>query len=895
MDGSLWKSIADRVQPHLPSIDPLSSSSEDEGNIEIFRRPTGLSLQLLDDEDVTSPGNNTELLEVIKPELTKEIKKQNPDTAVATDVRNSNCSHNKGIVLSFARLEHLDLDIFLNKQVEVNKLQHDTIEAAAGYYAGKYNYGDKEDYHKIIMEKIASLCEKTIKSPQAPNYVKTDYTEHEPEKNILEERKERPTVFIDLRCPSQTTKPVNTEAMPANCPSHVNMETETNYWRETGKSMLLREIRENNQRTNHINTNAINRKNKVESGKTTTKHKYEPDNTHNLCVEIEGTKPETESQKNNQELSKKQRDHHLKQYQQALKELEKCQPTKSVGQKQPAAENTDLLYDIVDSKEPKAIEANANVPFWVVGLQQLCTENELALYVLVVAKQTYTPRKKDSDIHMPFYNHVNRFLSETSLTTVAHWFPQLENMDNKHNTRSCLPSCYLSSFISATPNKKVIGRIFYLSPEFYWQTLEISITLGNKEFCQDPLVTHYTLQAIYESGLDICGLRLFYPSSKSLPDHFGCKSFLQKDCVLAIAVRGPFAHSLLEDINRTFQHMVRQKTVVEVDEEDSVLLYTPQQPHQVHKELCLCFSGRLESGNKIQVVQERASFLCATTKADIVLAVSPLIPPSCYGQVLSTCAERGFIIRGLQTMEIANDKASLLGFTSQQAQIFCTSSSSHKCLLLLLKKENALYHSISLPAALMKEFKAHNLLTFLRSMGDVETEEPCLCFHTAPYSNNMYHIFAQSAWAVPDPFTVVLSSQKCVLNLVPDEVAILTLCGQDMSQGLGLLHRALTQHGFELLGLKWLPGLSRLQALEVSPYEVGERFSHSALVTLMSAPALVFVLKRSNALSVLRTLLQIPDSRVNLSILMSPTPQVAGRQCALCFFKHELISCAVEK
>ena len=104
-------------------------------------------------------------------------------------------------------------------------------------------------------------------------------------------------------------------------------------------------------------------------------------------------------------------------------------------------------------------------------------------------------QKRDTDIHEPFYKHVCRFLSETSLTSIAHWL---------HPTSPIyLPSSYLNCFISATSNKKVvccsdfkyfqplrwfcilltvfcclgfvfqvIDRTFGLSPGFYWQTVE---------------------------------------------------------------------------------------------------------------------------------------------------------------------------------------------------------------------------------------------------------------------------------------------------------------------------------------------------------------------------------------------------------------------------------------
>lgn len=94
--------------------------------------------------------------------------------------------------------------------------------------------------------------------------------------------------------------------------------------------------------------------------------------------------------------------------------------------------------------------------------------------------------------------------------------------------------------------------------------------------------------------------------------------------------------------------------------------------------------------------------------------------------------------------------------------------------------------------------------------------------------------------------------------------------------------------GFELLGLKCLPALTRLQAQELSPYEVGEQLCHDSLDNLMSSPALVCAIRRVDALASLRKLLP-HDYPGNLSVLMSPTPEVALRQASLFFFEHEMI------
>lgn len=94
--------------------------------------------------------------------------------------------------------------------------------------------------------------------------------------------------------------------------------------------------------------------------------------------------------------------------------------------------------------------------------------------------------------------------------------------------------------------------------------------------------------------------------------------------------------------------------------------------------------------------------------------------------------------------------------------------------------------------------------------------------------------------------------------------------------------------GFKLLGLKWLPVLTRLQAQELSPYEVGEQLCHGSQEILMSSPALVCALRQMDACAPLQKLLP-HDCPGNLSVLLSPTPEVAFRQASLFFFDHEMI------
>ncbi|XP_044036470.1 dynein axonemal assembly factor 8 isoform X2 [Siniperca chuatsi] len=919
------------------------------------------------------------------------------------------------------------------------------------------------------MERLVAFCNsqssKSVSEPvKSPNRLRQNNVWNKSSERMAAElqlsHQECPTVYIDLRCPDPSIQPPRTspnlssgskslvkhnthqETPPAKKP---NLKVHTGSWmgdREvTGKSMLLQKIREMNRSgTKYPNKyTAEELKEKLPQPVQSTyshesHHLWKDKQPLRVHVQFEYRNPKMESpttaqqslikerkQQSDQQRQQVKQTLQHKQHQQILKQLEVHRPTKSVNQKQPAAERTDVLYDfeashlqsittlpadieskgcmllIVNLSGPGMVgdrahgrrkhlytaetkshiyntlvawflslvgpdphhdedEVRAMVPFWVAGLQQLWTEDGLALHVLAVARHSYTPRKRDIDTHAPFYNHVCRFLSETSLTLISRWLPYLKNLLDQQAYASPihLPSSSLNCFISATSNKKVIDRTFSLSPGFYWQTVEtqecvckgrettqelhteVSVALGCKAFFVHPFITHYTLQLVLDSGLDMCGLRLLYPPQGFLSDSAGVVPVIQRTdetCqpVLALAVRGPHAHSVLKDLTSSLDPLLPRKTAptslnpLHYRSQEPPLFYSPPLASQVHRELCLWFSGRLRGGsaqkynqplNRVVPLDDRVggslfnlsrspSFLCATTKADLLLVVSPGVPPCCYGQVLAVCERRGFSLRGLQRLQLQSNGAAVLGLTNQQALVFCSPHTvtldqeelelpSH-CLVLLLRKENAMHHSVSLPAALMTGLKAQKLLGCIHTRL-VHTVEPSFCFHTVPYSSYLFHIFVRCMWPVPDPSSVILSHQKCLSNSDMEQVVILTLCGKDMSQGLSLLHRVLTegpegdvQHGgFKLLGLKCLPALTRLQAQELIPYEVGEQLCHDSLDNLMSSPALVCSLRRLNALASLRKLLP-HDYPGSLSVLVSPTPEVAFRQASLFFFEHEMI------
>ncbi|XP_068584129.1 dynein axonemal assembly factor 8 isoform X2 [Cebidichthys violaceus] len=959
-----------------------------------------------------------------------QLNRAKPDASVPPNVDDTTADGGFP-VLSFARLDQWDLDDVLKNLDGLPLQQYASVEPL------KTHAGVKNRSQGNIMERLVAFCNsqssKSVSEPvKSPNHIRYNNVWKKSsvwlEDELQLSQQECPTVYIDLRCPDSSIKPPRASSNPSSeskSAAKHNNHQETPPAKKlnlkahagsrkgdreaTGKSMLLQKIREMNRNGNRYpneyadptysvpeNVPEKLKEKLPRAGESTCRHE-----SHNVWgdrqsshVQFENRTIREPKQHSDHQRARVKQTYQQEQHQQILKQLEIHRPSKSVNQKQPAAESTDVLYDFeashlqwistlpadieskrrvlltVDLSSPGVVgsrahrkrkhldsaatksdiyntlvawflslvgpeprheedEVGAKVPFWVAGLQQLWTEDGLALHVLVVARHSYKPRKSEKDIHTPFYNHVCRFLTETSLALITSWLPRLRNLLDQQAYASPihLPSSCLDCFISTTSNEKVIDRTFGLSPGFYWQTVEtqehvckgrettqelhteVSVALGCKAFILHPVITHYALQLVLDSGLDVCGLRLLYPPQGFLSDSAGAVPVIQRTeetCqpVLALAVRGLHAHSVLKDLTSSLDPLMPRET----DRhplQPPLFFSSSRLASRVHRELCLWFSGRVGGQsaqthnrllNRVVPLNDRSGvFLCATTKADLLLVVSPAVPPCCYGQVLSVCERRGFSLSGLQRPQLQSNAAAVLGLSKQQARVFCspqtvTPDQGH-CLLLLLRKENAVHHGVSLPAALMREFKAQQLLGCIQSRVDgVQTAEPSFCFHTVPYSGSLCRVFVRCMWAVPDPSSVILSHQKCSSNSDMEQVAILTFCGKDMRQGLSLLHRALTEEpeGFELLGLKWLPALTRLQAQELSPYEVGQQLCQDSLNYLMPSPALVCALKRLDAFPSLRKLLPL-DYPGNLSVLMSPTPEVAFRQASLFFFEHEMI------
>ncbi|XP_031451155.1 uncharacterized protein C16orf71 homolog isoform X2 [Phasianus colchicus] len=318
---------------------------------------------------------------------------------------------------------------------------------------------------------------------------------------------------------------------------------------------------------------------------------------------------------------------------------------------------------------------------------------------------------------------------------------------------------------------------------------------------------------------------------------------------------------------------------------------------------------------------------------DIILTVSPLVPPHAYGNVISICTRRGFALQGIRQLQLSHEQAIVLSMTTNQIAVFCPgkissfpenssargelSAEPHvHCLVLLLRKEDASHHILALVKGLMNELAKQGLLGNRQSSLPARARlDSSMCFHVAPYTENVLQMLGGDFSAVPDPCNIPLDffcNRIFASDPEMEQVVLLTLVGMDAINSAGellcqiLLPGSNNQYqsaegpgsGFELLGLKWLPRLTRHQAKEVTPFEVGDASWWTSLDTLMSNPVLVCALRRINAFQVLQDALkrftqcreELNEGDSALQRVMALTPEVTFRQAILFFTEKDLVA-----
>ncbi|XP_061206649.1 dynein axonemal assembly factor 8 isoform X2 [Neopsephotus bourkii] len=501
------------------------------------------------------------------------------------------------------------------------------------------------------------------------------------------------------------------------------------------------------------------------------------------------------------------------------------------------------------------------------------------------------------------------------------------------------------------------------------QKIKVAMVFLFERLFQSPLATHHMLQLVLSAGLDTCGLHLLCPQQEVL---LSCSGKLSSSCtsktskvqpVVALGVRGPEACSNLQAPQLASMTDCSSISAIYCRSPEDPLIHLPLLDSYAQRELCLWFGGRAaasalhagvlrtdsqcdrasshsplstraeadEEQVDLQgmVLSQPLAMLVSSTKGDVILMVSPLISPCAYGNVISVCTRRGFVLQGVRQLQLSPEQAAVLSMTQSQVAVFCPSKISSSpdssatgefsaepymhCLVLLLRKENACHHIPALVKGLMDELAKQGHVQ--SSQAPTAQPNPSMWFHVAPYTETLLQALGGSLSAVPEPRYIPLDffcNRTYASDPEMEQVVMLAVVGTDAMKSAGeLLHQILLpgpnspsqspeEHslGFELLGLKWLSHLTRCQAKEVTPFEVGDTSWQSSLDTLMSNPVLVCALRRTNAFRVLADALErltqwrekLSKSGGLLQVVMALTPEVTFRQAILFFTEKEFVT-----
>ena len=335
----------------------------------------------------------------------------------------------------------------------------------------------------------------------------------------------------------------------------------------------------------------------------------------------------------------------------------------------------------------------------------------------------------------------------------------------------------------------------------------------------------------------------------------------------------------------------------------------------------------------------------------VLLVVSPHLPPICYGFILATCGQLGFDIAGIKRMRLNTKRVAMLDIPAAFVSHFTPSSTPPSpnftsfaghpldtdpplsipplpSLLLIVCRENALVQSCALKTAIVANLKSllptnpqlkdHVMLDYtMRAM-----------FHVVPYDSEKLKTLGSfvattvtSVSSLPQlacewdteaerfeeeiSFLAVTQSTGLtravnVLQLLFDLKAV-TDGGlrsrpvADDHDKESVVSERQSLGGFELIGIKLIPQLSRFHAKQLCPIPTSEHAYQEAIGLLSNRPALILVVRGIACNSRLKKLL-VPDpprfssrhSLSSLSLLASDTLSQAFRYTTMFFTDKEL-------
>ncbi|XP_052805856.1 dynein axonemal assembly factor 8-like isoform X2 [Mya arenaria] len=521
-----------------------------------------------------------------------------------------------------------------------------------------------------------------------------------------------------------------------------------------------------------------------------------------------------------------------------------------------------------------------------------------------------------------------------------------------------------------------------------------TLSLIYKKIYQDPSSVMGIFNRVLQLGFDLSAIRLVYPSPEQMnvPKADNASVMPEIDilnnvgAVLALCIRGTSARSVWLDAVGPSDPVLARRTdpnslcaLYGGDSREECLLFCPRTAARVHQEIVRWFGGRVPPGNVIDVgtpytkkdnlrsgspkgrrgkkvsfaegtkdssnkskkdidstVHRPLATLTSTTKSEIMLVISPLVPPKCFGIVLASCQRRGFQVTGVRRSRLSSKKAAALGIAGKGLQTFCPGSlaaesydaslaghvdrqgegqweeSTFPSTILQLVKENASHSAASLVEDCMVQLTLQGIMGKLQQREGFPLESAHM-FHAARFSDTLLTNLGGDFSKCFDPEVQINPSYvvpQLYTNPELEQVTALLLLGHTILKSSGLLLGRLLgmvpysrqpaslpfPDGLELLGMKWLAGLSTSQAKEVTPYEVGDKLWRNSLHKLANEPVLVLAVRGVDAFRKLESVvpprpsLLAPGAKCDMEMIHARTAEEAYTYIRQFFTEKELFS-----
>ena len=502
--------------------------------------------------------------------------------------------------------------------------------------------------------------------------------------------------------------------------------------------------------------------------------------------------------------------------------------------------------------------------------------------------------------------------------------------------------------------------------------IETTIATIHHGWLGNAIFLFSVLDSVTSAGLDLAGLRLVQEPDDSHPDKpreaDQLSSLPELNFILALAIRGPQAINRWAEVVGPADHELAKVTdptslsaLFGRPEED--LMWFSRNARRAFYATAKWFGGRAciktktvfginDAATKVEkrkwqkvrfadspkseltepstpTTPTIASCLFAANHSKIILTVSPKVPPSLYPLVFSACDHTGYKVFGIKRMRLNQKRARMLSLSSDDKMDNFTPSSPSKhlkesplsplsplcdnappmpSLLVILSRENAMYHSSFLSTCLQE-----NLLPHFHSTGSLLVE-----LRIAPYSDMVLSMIKSFTEIPSKPYfssSKVSSMMGCMKDMVHLSEELSVVCffeNQIQNLGTGLdviLHCCINGASedpvdqrendsdksrllgpLELLGMKWLPKVEKHALQDLKVFEdCIECFKHGDVITkLMMNSFVVVVFRGMDANNRIKQLLMENDSLQN-SLTAITTTAFAGLQLAsLLFASKEL-------